>query len=44
MVAKIEIAGSCRRRSPKTKRKINVKEKKGSFFKVGKELKERVDG
>ena len=31
-------------RNPKTGEKVEVKEKKLPFFKVGKEMKERVDG
>ncbi len=36
--------GSCTGRNPKTGDKVEIKPKKLPFFKVGKELKERVDG
>ena len=35
--------GAYRGRNPKTGNPISVKEKKAAFFKVGKELKEKVD-
>ena len=34
--------GACKDRNPKTGKAIEVKSKKGAFFKVGRELKKRV--
>ena len=36
--------GAYKGRNPKTGKAIEVKPKKGAFFKVGRELKKRVDG
>jgi integration host factor subunit beta len=36
--------GAYKGRNPKTGKVVKVKPKKGAFFKVGRELKQRVDG